>query len=466
MNKVLVINLLSTKHRWSIFEEGPEGLKLSERHELPQPSAEELAEGEQSFLPVDLKFIATELKSKNLNYDRLCLLYDLRPQLIVNLELPFKEQKAIEQIIIPELEDRLAIEPENFFLQFKFIREIEPGKNEVATHLLSPSSLEALFSALSAAGLKADLATNYAGALTSVLAQIESEDSNLLAYQTPEGWHFSLRSNGHPLLEEGLGVAPITTSQQEQLLALKFRLKQLQMDYPKLNFLCLNRTDINALSQIGIEASPLRSNLFSETDEESAIFELAIARASLQPAARPRLNFCFGKYAANPLITAALAGLRRIAPAAVFAVLSLVFAGSLYYFVQAKRIEMLQAAVSQKISTTLNRSDLQSLTDVSTFNGILEEQLKSLGSPTSLNPADIFSELSQDLHKETDIKFTRLKIASNKAILDGIAPSYTAIDRIQRILKKRSSTYCEVSSRSSGAGSSPSFVIELQLCQK
>ncbi len=448
-----------------MFEERPDGLKLSERHELPAPSSAELNEGENSFLPLELKYIAAELKTRNLNYDRLCILHDLRPELSVNLELPFKEQKAIEQIILPELEDRLAIEPEDFFIQFKFIREMEAGKFEVATHLLSPAPLDDFFSMLSSAGLKADLATNCAGVLTSILTLSESDSSSLLIYKSEEDWHLSLCAHGYSLLEESLRHQA-TMPEEMQLATLKFRLKQLQMDYPGLQFFCLNQEDLRALNKAGFEAQLLNSSLVLEAKDTPSLFEVAIAKASSQVTLRPRLNFCFGKYAANPLITAALLGARRIAPALLFALLAVVFAGSLYYFVQSKRINMLQLALSQKISTTLNRSDVQSLTDVSTVNGILEEQLKLLGSPTSLNPADIFSELSQDLHKETDIKFTRLKIAANKAVLDGIAPSYTAIDRIQRILKKRSSTYCNVTSRSSGAGSSPSFVIELQLCQK
>jgi hypothetical protein len=474
MSNALIINLQEYPGHWSLLRLSATATEtllsetlqpvIQEQNPEQEPSSNE---SQLTELVPQLIGIEKKLRTQNLNYESLQVLVNAKQKFSVHLELPFKDIKAIQQIITPELEDRLAIDPASFFIQFQPLRELASGLQEVYVNLFDPSEVAELFAVLSSAGLRPNLVTNLAGALTGILGQLNSHNNQgLLLLAHGADWHISAQTSAGYKIEEVISPS-LESEEQNSDQNLLFRLKQLHLGHGDLQIWAADATTQARLEGLGLKTQIISpAEISPDCTEKNLITFGLLANLRSKNQIAPLANLCFGQYANNPLWTAAIDGAKKITPAVISACLALILGLGIYYFVQMTRINLIKDALSSKISLNLNRSDLTDVAMVSSENGILEEQLKTLGSPNSLNPADVFGQLSQDLHKETDIKFSRLKINANKATIEGLAPSYSAIDRIQRILKKRSSTYCDLTSRSSGAGSSPSFVIEVQLCQK
>jgi hypothetical protein len=92
----------------------------------------------------------------------------------------------------------------------------------------------------------------------------------------------------------------------------------------------------------------------------------------------------------------------------------------------------------------------------------LSEDLGVLGSPAKITPLDVLVEITQRIPQSAGILVTSLKISGARAILSGVAPDLSAIEKVEKDLKFNNPDFAKVTANpGSASGSKFNFTVEI-----
>ncbi|MCB0346545.1 MAG: hypothetical protein KDD66_15610, partial [Bdellovibrionales bacterium] len=74
----------------------------------------------------------------------------------------------------------------------------------------------------------------------------------------------------------------------------------------------------------------------------------------------------------------------------------------------------------------------------------IEEQLRGLGSLSSLSPLESLKELSTAISKDIDITISKINIGDSGLSFSGTVPDYVAVGKLNTALEERKDRFCEV----------------------
>lgn len=198
----------------------------------------------------------------------------------------------------------------------------------------------------------------------------------------------------------------------------------------------------------------------------------ALFGRDLRPS-QPLTDFRSGAFKTGIKWSGVLDGVRQILPYFIMLCCCIIIALATSYFVRKNRLAALQATTVENIRQMIPSIDPNSQNPADFVRneiGVIQKQLRDLGSPFQLSPLDALLELSKDIPKRGNANIKRVNIVGNKVTIDGTAPNYAALDTLEKAFKKKKRTYCGVKNtvNAVGAGASTStlnFSFTMELCE-
>ena len=148
----------------------------------------------------------------------------------------------------------------------------------------------------------------------------------------------------------------------------------------------------------------------------------------------------------------------------------LIFSSGLIYGLRAHQIHSLRGAIRDQIQAVIPELQLEEGREVIQLakeNRKLDEELKALGSRSAFSPVDVLISLSNEIPRGSGIEITRVRVRGAKMTMEGVAPSYKAVEAATRALTRLDEIYCRVDSKqtSTTRGGSRGFTFEIDLCE-
>ncbi|MDZ4787272.1 MAG: hypothetical protein SGJ02_14465 [bacterium] len=206
---------------------------------------------------------------------------------------------------------------------------------------------------------------------------------------------------------------------------------------------------------------------------DTMIISAALAYQAMLPTAKTISNFRCGEFQFRPQFKEIISGLKSLTPY-IFGFLGAVLFGLLaQYYSNTHKIATFQTAMRDRIKKTIpsfNAPVGQEVSTISAMTQKIEEQLKELGSLSTLSPLEAFLAISEDLPSNLNIAINEVGIKETRITLKGTAPDYGTLDKIEQTFKGKKETYCTIGIKDNSSGSRTSnsgsvgFELTLQLC--
>jgi hypothetical protein len=182
-------------------------------------------------------------------------------------------------------------------------------------------------------------------------------------------------------------------------------------------------------------------------------------------------NFRTREFSYLPPLREILSGLRSLLPLFLGTLLLFFLALIVTYVVRAREISYLKGEINSQINRLIPSLALEygnELTQLSKEIAVLDDQLKDLGSPNALSPLDALQEFAADFPASDTLFLQQISIRGTKMKIDGNAPDYATVEKLEKKLKQRKNVYCRIKKDSgnlgSAVGGSRTFSFEIILC--
>ena len=132
-------------------------------------------------------------------------------------------------------------------------------------------------------------------------------------------------------------------------------------------------------------------------------------------------------------------------------------------------LDKVENQIQRKVAAVLpgeavpKRQEMQFVSDKVTE---IEEQLRVMGSLSSLSPVDTIRELSSSIGNNIDIDITSMKIGATNISFRGTVPDLSSGERLQNTLEKKKDKFCkvEVLSRGNSSRGRVNYTADITLC--
>lgn len=418
--------------------------------------------------------------------------------LSLNLELPFSDQRNIGKILDLEVQDVVPFDVSEFLLQHTSIAPLAPGSFDVHVSIIPKTYIRRLLKACRSFGFEPliiSTPSSIAAALYYIAPDYFVKNSAIIVAQDPLYYVTSCfegrirservirRSQPVPGLAGGSGPRggdSEENARQALLLELKMTVAATERRY-RGQIECVYLVENTPL---GWNPAALRQALGRNVQtvnlaELGREIQPATAMAGLgavfaQDVDPPMIltNFRTREFSYLPPLKEVMAGLRLLLPLILSALMLLAVTMITVFYMRERHIGKLRSAMFEQIKAAMPDAEIDESTALQQLqrqNAALDEQLKDLGSPSSLSPLDVLLEISKDFPISSDTFLNQVGIRGNNVKLDGTAPDYAAVDRVEKALNKRKkSVYCRIKKDSGGLGAvagSRSFSFEIWLCE-
>jgi len=184
------------------------------------------------------------------------------------------------------------------------------------------------------------------------------------------------------------------------------------------------------------------------------------------------VNFRTGEFAYHPELRLLLEGANKLAPflGATFALIILTLAG--VFGVRSIRGSMMEHSIAETIRREVPSIAAAPGEERSVLENelrMLETQLEELGNPSNRTPVDSLADIAEYFPKGGGLTIRRIAINGDKVTIEGSAPDYSAVDKLQKEFKRRRRIFCHVKrsttgSSREGTGSVRLFSFEIRMC--
>lgn len=401
----------------------------------------------------------------------------------LTLRTPFGDPKRLAQILALEIQDTVPFELDDMHLHYGATKRPQDGDYEIHVALFPKSALEALLAACSEAEVDPTIIMPASAVLELIYksAADAPADTAVLYSDYP---HFALglfvdgrlcaEKESHAELAENNGSdnkAFVRSTLNDFRAALRSFEQQHELEIEHLLMLGEPFPE-GALDEL----FPKQKKLKVPVPEGSSCREFLARKAALFGGDRnpptPLVNFRTGAYAVGIRWKDVFGGIEQLVPYFAAFVGCLVIGLCGMYYGRKMHLETVRATTVSQIRGIIPSIDPN--TDkpsdfIRAEISAIQRQLRDLGSPFKVSPLDALVEISKDFQKRSGSTITRVDIVGDKVTLEGTAPNYSSIENIEKALKKKKRTYCDVKNEvnSSGPGNTGvlRFSFKVELCE-
>ncbi|HMO02764.1 MAG TPA: hypothetical protein PKD37_06855 [Oligoflexia bacterium] len=386
----------------------------------------------------------------------------------VNIELPFGDKHKIKKILVPEVQDSLPFEINEFVVTGRTVGSLLNGEFDVFAGLISKKLLEAaldFFREIEIHPLIAIITADSMVALADFAPNFFKPNS-LFIYDNGESLQLSLNFGGshkalkviadsNPANQETTALSSDRARQIMPLLKLTIAAaeKRYQQEI-EICYLLGNNSIFRELQQfLGRNIEYLKVDDIVKTTNSAESLPLLYlpsafaGRFAIDTAPSvPLSDFRVGEFRYRPPLKELVTATKKIAPAACILAASCLLFFLAQLFSYKFGISKLNALTREKITSIIDDQSKplphgEEMNLLSAENYKLRQELGDLPSPTESSILDVMIELSKDFPTSPDYTISSLKIKDNKVEIEGFATNYAAVEEIEKKLRRRSDVY-------------------------
>ncbi len=384
-----------------------------------------------------------------------------KPVLYQYLSLPFNDRKKLEQIVPLQVQDQLPFDLDNFVVDTVILGKNSGGQYELLTSVIAENEVRNSLEAISSTGANPRVLTSGASAFAALvelfpeelqgsfaLLVFSSNTCSLSIFVGDELKH--IREIPYQSPQSALGaLADIRCSLMQVEERLETKLSKAFVLNPPLSL-----TDISAQLGMDTKALALQDKLELSPGVELAdsdlqwVLGLVSSELQLKRKAGVRLvDFRQGEFAYRPgfgNITTLLKDQSFYIVAAIvmglFWLISVLATGS-------AGLSKINSAISTQIAQVLPGESIPELGEVSYLQdkiSTLQEQLRGLGSLSSLSPLEALKEISTAIGPGLDVAIEGISIGHSRISLRGTVADYTTSGKLTSALESRAGRFFKV----------------------
>lgn len=403
------------------------------------------------------------------------------------LALPFSDQKRIDQVAPLQIQDRVPFEIDSFVVDNKLLGKNDEGSYEVISSLIPGEEVARSLSALKAKGVDPKLLTTKASSLAGLANLFPDvlEGSYGILDHSP-GW-FSLlfvidnqliRLRDIPLSHDILTDSTIAKVSEHIRSSVAEIERTTGVHIPHL-FTSTSPDFVSLLNQqLPIEVRPLDlSSLVScKTTIETPLHELSWAIGLVaseltggKQSPETFVDFRKGPFSYQPVWRNFWSALKQELYLIILAILFGVSWCIATIYTSHSALQSAETRITEVVSTAVPGEEVPRRREVEFMEEQiteLEEQLRGIGSLSSLSPLESLKELSLRINTTIDIEIDSLSIGSSSISFRGSVPDNRAIGTLSGALERAKDRFCVVNVNPKGTGknSRVTFSAEVKLC--
>ena len=380
--------------------------------------------------------------------------------------LPFADQKRIEQVLPLQLQDDIPFDIEQFVVSNVVLNKDENNQFEILSSLIPAAEVKRSLDAANKIGGEPKLLTTRASCLsflpevyrnelgdTYVLLSIGSSGASLVAFVDGKLRH--LRDFPAEFQE---GNGPLITSRM--LCAIKGSIisleQSLSMRFPTVFFIGQRTVMEQCAAEFRLPVKEIRlTELVPGLPQQNldpgdacwAVGLIALEHAKDKETRSRLVDFRKGAFAYQPAWTSLWLALKdEILPISLALVSLIALIVSAVYRAD-RSLQVINDKIQEIVSTTIPGEDFakgNEVDDIEQKIKSIEEQLRGIGSLSSLSPLDTLRELSTAIGPDIDIEVDSLTINQARLTMQGSVADNPTAGRLEDALKARKDRFCGV----------------------
>jgi len=378
------------------------------------------------------------------------------------ISLPFNQPKKIEQAAPFQVQDGLPFDLDEFILHNLVLGKSGVGEYEILSSIIPESEVAGTLSALNAFGADPKVLTSRAGALAAIAERYQSDEAafGVLEIGLKHASLAIIHDGKILLLREFTSSSDNSTSVEKTLLsALNCSIARAEREHDcKLSkIIAIGTPELlrQVAKQLSTPVKPMQYEGFirNKTSRDLRLSEISwslglLSRELLTPTTEKRLvDFRQGAFSYKPawrdFWTAVQSELMWfvvvIGSGIIWAILSVYGAHAKVNKVEDGIKSLLKIAAPGEL---IAKGGEVSFLEERVSN--LEEQLRGMGSLSSLSPLDSLKELSTTITGDIDIQIDKLEVGQSRISFRGSVPNTPSVGRLSGMLEKEDKKFCAV----------------------
>lgn len=389
--------------------------------------------------------------------------------------LPFRDPKKVEKVLPLEIQDSVPFDMDDFAHAHIAMEQLE-GMEQLLSALAPKQQLRESLEQVARSGVDPQLLTTKGFALAALKSLLEEEIENVLFLAMDEDGYVLaayVRGSLYALREVGF----TEDSNATHIIAeIRRFIARLIRDTSESDFIVRfigSQEDALKLAS-HIPNHPIVAldlNNYIDGDEDMNLYWWAVGLAVAHKEGTPVLQLRRGEHAFKPRWTNFFAALKEESFNVAGAFLMfLVWAISTLYSSSAelKEIEDHMSSTIQQVLPDESVPKGQEIEFITNRVNELENQLRGMGTLSSLSPLDTIKQLSLTISAGIDTEIESLNVGSSRVSLRGSTPDLPSIGRLETALRQQNDRFCSVKIQPQGQsfGSKRNrFTADIQLCE-
>lgn len=406
--------------------------------------------------------------------------------LFERMVLPFKDSKALEQVVPLQVQDAVPFDLDEFVVDSLVLGESDGGF-EVLASVIPQQDVERTLKTLESLGADPKVLTTRASAISS-LAHFFPQDLQgsytILLFSNTQCSVAIFHEDELRLLREFPGSFGDASAGDVARVIRDVRssIAKVEIEYNT----AIERVFVAGVRQVAERASgglterrvvwldfspsvPTGEGFTGEINELS--WALGLFANEAAKSTRKLVNFRRGRFAYRPALGNLLSALREeMFYLALALFLALTWFGTVVYSSYAA-LQKVEERIDEALQQTLPGEAVPELREndfLSKRLGEIEEQLRSLGSLSPLSPLESLKELSRMIGADVDIEIEAINIGHTGITFRGSVRDFPSVGRLEAVLERNTESFCKVQVNSGNkvpGSSRVKFQAEVSFCE-
>lgn len=364
------------------------------------------------------------------------------------LSLPFGDAKQLSRIVESELQDLVPFDTTEFVLHYRVVGKRPDGNFAVHVAAIPRSIVKNALAACHSRGIDPVVLTTPESILQAIASlRTDGPEPVLYCYISDRFAHVALSENGVVILDRTVDrSAPYTNGSHGGSLSLQALLYRVRLELGAMERRAEKRIAKVVFVDSAIDTGPVATalgcpveilnscELLKDATSPSALAVMGALLADDIRASTVLTNFRVHEFSYRPPLKELLGALKLLAPYFLLAILlGLAYIAAAYVLTEAQ-IRSLDSAAAKQISANAAGLSIipgNEVKSLSIETSRIQEELKDLGSPESYSPLETLALLSTTLPSIPDVTVERIDIKGTKVNLEGCAPDYAVVEKIQ-----------------------------------